>query len=260
MLAFTPFTTEQRILLGFVCLMVLIGLPLIVFLSALLERRKVPSPQPLAAPELTTAVPGAMLMYDTGLRVALPEGTRPHPDLLTALDLGWTLVGHFHEESAGMRGGVETLVLSPEGCVLLAIRHGRTGRLQLNTRLQGGKWVVTTTSPSPNLWHLEDEALLVDAAFSDLLDYHMERLRLVRESAEPFSINSARQQMLQHRRDEIEWMVQAGLARYCNADRTLFVCTWRGAFKMASKLAVLPFTMVSSKRLREARAKAKKAK
>ncbi|HEV8292822.1 MAG TPA: hypothetical protein VGP94_12900, partial [Tepidisphaeraceae bacterium] len=165
------------IIFGGIGAFIFVVFPFLVFLAALFETIRIPTYEPVA-----------------------PDQTRPHPALDSALKNGFALIGYFTDGDKGIRRGLFSFALSPDGLMLVRIMHNRIlRRIEIMTRYPDKRWLHTlSNSGMSDFSGLELRDTLMDAPFETLLQHHQSRLASMNQPPMRFLPQTAIADVKQH--------------------------------------------------------------
>lgn len=198
------------IFIGGLAALFLVILPILIFLAALFEKIRIPTYDPEPADKI-----------------------QPNPALVSVLNNGFDLIGHFTDGDKGIRRGVCSIALSPDGLMLVRILHGKImRRIEINTRYSEKRWLITlTNSGLADMSGLELKEVLLDHPFEALLQCHQSRMAAMNQAPIPFMPDNIVADARQHVRDMVDILVKSGLARYKSPDHSIWKFTFRGALR-----------------------------
>lgn len=219
------------IILGVVGVVVLfaLGLPLLVFAAALIERRRVLQLEPLADED----------------RPASSKAQRLHDEALAAGLLYFATFRDHESKLATMR---LSAYLSEDGLVLMILpAAARTLGYRLYSRMADGVWLETgQVTGDTDLSGLRRSAMLPDADMQGVLAFHLERVGAYGNEALPFDPQTLVDDLYQHDYDRAEKTIAMGLARWVRPEQKVWVLTLRGA------VCMMVNTMLSVQRVTKA--------
>jgi hypothetical protein len=196
-------------IIGGTAFFIFVGIPLLMFLGALFETTRIPSYDPVPAEEIP-----------------------PNPALDAALEEGFLLLSHCTDGDKGIKRGLLSLLLSPDGLVLARILHTRlVRRIELMTRYPDKRWLVTMDKRLPDFSGLDLLDVLSDCPVQTLLQHHQSRVAAMNQPPLPFVPQTAIADARQHFRDRVDEMAKLGIARYTSPDRSKWKHTFKGAMR-----------------------------
>lgn len=156
---------------------------------------------------------------------------------------GYTYVGtYLQNRNSKVYQAYFSLWLSPDATILARVVGGKTLGVTLRktillSYLDDGSLLECSDDPlSPDLSGLTDRNLLMRAHFPELLGFHLKKLTQKGVAARLFKAETAFQVHETFEAIRVDRMEELGLARYVNADRTIWRNTSKGAFRNYSGL------------------------
>jgi len=127
-----------------------------------------------------------------------------------------------------------SVFLSPDGVVLMAMpRHINTIGYRLYSRLSDGRWLISAqVLGTENLTPVHERAMLPDCTLRQVLRFHLDRVAEAVAPAVAFEPDTLTDAMLERDRVQAEAMVDAGLARWVDAEQSAWKHTVPGATRM----------------------------
>jgi hypothetical protein len=161
----------------------------------------------------------------------------------SARRLGFEFVGSFKQNrKSRVYGAYVTYWLAPDRKTLLRVDGGKTIRVpekkMLLTSLMLDNRLLVTTDKVGNrdLSNLTDRKLLTNAHLEELYEYHQKRLAAqplqprLWEKERAFQLAESLREMKANR------LIELGLARYVDPQRTVWCYSWRGALRIITSL------------------------
>src|SRR5438876_3819050 len=196
-------------IIGGTAFFIFVGIPLLMFLAALLETARIPSYDPVPAEEIPA-----------------------NPALDAALKEGFLLLSHCTDGDKGIKKGLLSFALSPDGLVLARLLHTRlVRRIELMTRYPDKRWLITMDKRLPEFSGLDRLDVLIDPPFQTLLQHHQSRVAAMNQPPLPFVPQTAIADARQHLRDRVDAMAKLGIARFTSPDRSTWKHTLKGAMR-----------------------------
>ena len=158
--------------------------------------------------------------------------------------------------------GLATIFITPDRTTIVTITSGSIigiphKKTSLRSRLTDGRVLESSDNPLPtdptDLVHV---AMLLNAGVPELLEFHRQRIFQCGAAAVPFARPDISAEWEQIDLDRGERLVQMGLARWVNPQRTMICLTLRGAFMVLFHMNAL---QLRAMREQQDRAKVKRA-
>ena len=168
-----------------------------------------------------------------------------HHTCANAVEIGLRRVGDYATcKNTSKVRGLETLFLSEDGTILVTVVGaksflGKTKKTVLRTRLTNGTVLESSDSPiSRDVTGVIQLGVLMNAGVLELTSYHLQRIKYAGSQPVAFRSGAEMAESEQIQLERGQRLVDAGLARWVNAEQTQIRMTLRGAMAMMKDLFV----------------------